>query len=170
MEILVGSTNPVKIKAVKKVFATVFDSVVVKGVAVESGVSDQPWGWEEGFKGAKQRAENCFKKKSKIDFGVGLEGTMIDYSFGTTTTGIAVVIDKKRKMGIGTSGQLFLPENIVSEVKKGVELGKVLENFSQIKNIKQKEGAFGYFTKGLISRNKGYQQAVIFALAKFLKK
>jgi len=168
MKIVVGSSNPVKIKAVRSVFEKAFKNINVLSIEVDSGVRDQPWGWKETYKGAKNRAENCFKADKNIDFAVGLEGGMFEYDFGVTTAGLVVVRHKGGKIGVGISGQLLLPNKIVKGVKKGKELGTVLEKMSGKKDIKKKEGAFGFFTKGLVTRTDAYEQAVAFALSKFI--
>ena len=54
--IAVGSTNPVKIGAVHAVLARIAPEATVEGVAVPSGVRDQPWGDEETIRGALARA------------------------------------------------------------------------------------------------------------------
>jgi len=55
MKILVGSKNPVKIKAVEEAFSKYFDNIVVEGINVNSGVSVQPVN-NETYAGAQNRA------------------------------------------------------------------------------------------------------------------
>ena len=53
MDVAVGSTNPVKIAAAEAVLRRIYGSEVrVQAIAVESGVSPQPWGDEETRRGA----------------------------------------------------------------------------------------------------------------------
>ena len=73
MKIAVGSRNPVKIEAVKRAFNKAFGECEVIGVSVSSDISNMPISFEEGVKGAKNRAEKAIEKL-KADFGVGLEG------------------------------------------------------------------------------------------------
>ena len=48
MDVAVGSTNPVKVAAAEAVLRRIYGPEVrVEAVAVESGVSPQPWGDEE---------------------------------------------------------------------------------------------------------------------------
>ena len=54
--VAVGSTNPVKIAAVAAVLARCGWTASVVGVAVASGVRDQPFGDAETIRGATQRA------------------------------------------------------------------------------------------------------------------
>src|SRR5258708_12465951 len=77
MKVAIGSDNPVKIKAVKDAFKTIWPKkkFTFKGYKVPSGVSDQPMSPEECIKGAKNRARRVLKL-SKANFGVGLEGDL----------------------------------------------------------------------------------------------
>jgi non-canonical (house-cleaning) NTP pyrophosphatase len=54
--IAVGSTNPVKIGAVRAVLGVLARAAVIEGVAVASTVSDQPRGDHETIRGALARA------------------------------------------------------------------------------------------------------------------
>src|SRR6056297_2059861 len=97
MFILIGSENPVKIEATKLAFERFFHSenVNVKGMSVDSNVSDQPIGINEILKGAENRARNVKKKlydqtnAEKPSFFVGIEagliplpnGNYIDYQY-----------------------------------------------------------------------------------------
>ena len=71
MKIIVGSQNPVKIKAVENSFQKVFGNCEIAGALVRSGVSDMPMSFKETVEGAKIRAKEAIVD---ADFGVGLEG------------------------------------------------------------------------------------------------
>ena len=77
MKILVGSKNPVKLKAVEETFGLYYDSIEVIGLNVESNVSDQPIN-DETYKGAENRARSLsilnIEKNLCADFFVGIEG------------------------------------------------------------------------------------------------
>jgi len=55
--VVVGSTNPVKIAAVAAVLGRTGTGAHVDGIAVPSGVRDQPEGDDETIRGARQRAQ-----------------------------------------------------------------------------------------------------------------
>jgi non-canonical (house-cleaning) NTP pyrophosphatase len=92
MLITVGSKNPAKLKAVQIAVDEVIlkvgwdllinasatpntlKSLVVEGVDVHSGVSDQPMSDEESIKGAITRAKAAFDTNKNSSFGIGLEG------------------------------------------------------------------------------------------------
>lgn len=124
--------------------------------------------FDESIKGAKTRAKEAIKKL-KADFGVGLEGGFDETKHGTFLSGCVVIVDKKGRFGIGSGMRLLMPKRIIEEVKKGRELGEVMDKIRGLKNTKQQDGAAGFFTKGLIPRVDGFERATIYALARFLR-
>ena len=61
MKVAIGSTNPVKIAAVKSAFKKVWPNkkFTFKGIKVNSGVSHQPMSDIESIKGAGNRAKKA---------------------------------------------------------------------------------------------------------------
>src|SRR5215467_13542629 len=75
--VVVGSTNPVKIAAVAAVFERSGSPARVHGLAVPSGVRDQPEGDAETIRGATQRARTALEA-SDADFAIGIEGGVVE--------------------------------------------------------------------------------------------
>jgi len=169
MKIAVGSENPVKIEAVKHAFAALWPNRKweVKACKVPSGVSDQPMSDEESIKGATNRAKRALKT-AKADFGVGLEGGIHKIGKRWFDCGWIVVIDKKGRMGVGSSARVETAPIIVKMIMKGMELGDADDRFFKKKYSKQKEGHFGLVTNGAITRKDGYKDGIIMALSRFL--
>lgn len=169
MKVAVGSENPVKINAVKHAFSVVWPKkkFEVIGISVKSGVTDQPMSDEEGIKGATNRAKKALKEL-KADYGVGLEGGMHKIGKKWFDSGWIVIIDKKGRVGIGSSARIETAPAIVKLVKKGVELGAADDKIFKKKHSKQKEGHFGLMTNGIITRKDGYMHGIVFALSRFL--
>lgn len=170
MKVIVGSTNPVKINAVKRAFENYFYELEIQGCKTESGVSKQPLSADESYQGAYNRAKACLRVKN-CDFGVGIEGGIEEFTFGTTTCGFVVILGKNREEGIGMSARMLLPSRFVAELKKGKkELGELMDEVTGENNIKQKGGMFGVLSKGVVDREDAYFQAVVFALSKIVSK
>lgn len=168
MLIAVGSTNPVKIKAVKKVVKKAFGEVKVIGVSVPSGVFSQPRSEAEARRGALNRAKRVLYK-AKSDFGVGLEGAIRKIGkYGYFITPWCAVVSKKGDVGFGHGAAPSLPRKLEKELLAGVELATVMDRESGLKNIKHKMGAFGLLTKGIVTRQMAYEQMVAFAFARFI--
>lgn len=169
MKVIVGTSNPVKINAVRAAFGKVFTNknIDVIGLDVSSGVSAQPLGKSETLRGAINRARNCLKK-AKADFYVGIEGG-VNKKMDTETAWI-VVINSKGYLGKSSTSPFMLPHKITDELKKGRELSEAADKIFESKNSRQKEGAIGLLTHGVVDREKYYEQAVIIALIPFINK
>ena len=170
MKITVGSQNPIKIKATENVFKRVFgENVKVQGIKVNSGVFHTPYSFEETAQGAINRAKRALEK-IPADFGVGLEGGYEKTKFGVFMLGVVAIIDKEGKIGISGSSGINLPQKILKKLEQGKELGDIMDDLQNEKNTKQKWGAVGFFTKGHSNRQEGFEQNVLYALARFLRK
>lgn len=187
MDVAVGSENPVKRRAVERVF----DSATVGTRAVDSGVSEQPVGHAETIAGARTRARESFG--TDVAYGVGLEGGVAEFSStaerlanGIDDEGFdgadglflimwAAVADGKR-IEIGAGPSVRLPDPIAREVISGAELGPLLDerlgtNDSVVEPssgtegtrstpVAQGQGAIGVFTQGRITREDALANAV----------
>ena len=165
MKVLVGSKNPVKIEAVREAFSKFFDDVSVKSRSVKSGVSDQPFG-DDTFRGARNRAVAL--RDEEADFYVGLEGGVMDVLDKTVTFGAFCIIDRDGKESFGSSPLLPLPPVVLKGLAEGKELGDVMDKLTGGHNTKQKEGAVGFFTKGVVTRKDFYVRGLCVAMAPFL--
>ena len=171
MKVLVGSENPVKIVAAQEAFSQYFDEVKVIGIKVASSVSDQPIN-DDIFKGACNRAQALKtinqKKNLSANFFVGIEGGITKlYSMWFAFGGICI-LDGEGRAGYGTSPFFELPSDISKELLAGIELGNVIDNLTGETNTKRKQGAVGYFTKGILQRKDFYLSGLLMALIPFL--
>lgn len=167
--VVVGSTNPVKVAAVRAVLARCAVSVVVHGVAVSSGVPDQPWGDEETRIGAVGRALAALQADSAADLAVGLEGGVVREADGTVRTcAWAAVVDRDGSVSVGGSLAMPLPPAVVALLEVGVELGYAMDQVALTSGTKHGRGAVGLLTGGLISRQAAYEPLVTYALARWL--
>ena len=167
MNIGVGSTNPVKIEATSEGFELVGVEPDIVEFDVDSGVSEQPTSDREAITGAKNRAERV-KDIDDFAFSVGVEGSVSDSEFGMFLTGWAYLIDKAGEEYIGGGGRLELPKSVADRIRKGEELGPIMDEITDKEEVKKGPGAIGIFTDGIITRKGAYRDALIFALAKFL--
>ncbi|MEM3402343.1 MAG: inosine/xanthosine triphosphatase [Candidatus Hadarchaeales archaeon] len=167
MKVCVGSTNPTKVMAVERVFSRIFRGVKVVGMDVNPGVSIQPMSEREIVRGAIGRAKMALKAGDG-DFGVGIEGGVARFGGRWYNLGFVAIVDKRGRIGTGTSGWFECPPKILRELKKGRELGDVMDDLTGRKNTKRSEGAIGIFTRGAVDRTSLYEHAVWMALCRFL--
>jgi inosine/xanthosine triphosphatase len=167
MKIAVGSTNPVKVEAVRVMARRVWPDVEVVTMDVPSGVSAMPMSDEETLAGARNRARAA-RQAAGADLGVGLEGGVNQEPFGLALHGWAVVVDGNGREGIGGGARLPLPQAIARRVLAGEELGSVMDDILGDHNVKQKGGAVGALTAGLVLRQETFAVAVAYALSPFI--
>ena len=167
MKIAVSSTNPVKVTAVRQVALKKWPDVEATAVNVPSGVSEMPMSDAEAIAGAQNRA-TAARERCGADLGVGLEGGVHRESFGLTLMGWVAVVDGNGREGIGGAGRLPLPAIIADRVLAGEELGPVMDDLVADHNTKQKAGAVGTLTAGLVPRADAFALGVAYALAPFV--
>lgn len=167
MKIAVGSTNPVKVTAVRNTVLRVWPDAEVTAVAVPSGVSNMPMSDKETLAGAQNRA-TAAREALDADLGIGLEGGVQSEPFGLVLHGWVVVVARDGRVGIGGGGRLPLPDRIAQKVLAGQELGDVMDIVLNDHNTKQKGGAVGALTNELVLREETFALAVAYALAPFV--
>jgi inosine/xanthosine triphosphatase len=166
--VAVGSRNPVKIAAVRAVLARVAPDAEVEGIAVASGVPDQPWGDDETIRGARERARAALAATG-AELAVGLEGGVVDMADGAVRTcAWAVAVDRAGREGVGGSLAMPLPAAVARLLRDGVELGHAMDRLTGEHDVKHGQGAVGLLTAGLVDRQRAYEVLVTYALAPWL--
>ena len=166
--VAVGSMNPVKINAARAMVERLAPHVRVDGVAVESGVSEQPWGDEETMRGALARA-HAARSALDSDWGIGIEGGVVATSDGSVRTcAWAAIVDRDGRHGVGGSLSLELPPNVAELVRGGMELGHAMDAVTGESDVKRGIGAVGVLTWGLVTRQAAYETLVAYALVPLL--
>ncbi len=164
----VGSENPVKINCVAEAVKAFWSEACAIGVKTESGVSAQPDSDNEMLLGALNRARQALAETPEANYGVGLEGGTLDTEEGMWAYAWIAVVDREGRIGKGQSGRFMLPEPVAQMVRDGIELGEADDRFFGRSNSKQKDGAIGILSDGVVSRLDLYKPAVIFALLPFV--
>jgi len=168
MRVAVGSMNPVKVSAVEEVFFKVFGGVEVLPVAVDSGVSPQPFGFDT-LRGAENRARKALEA-SGADYGVGIEGGLLELRGRWYNLGFVAIVDREGFIGTGTSGWFELPPSFLEKIKSGEELAEVLDNFLGVEGVGRMEGAVGVFTGNRVTRRDLYVHGLYMAIIPHLNK
>ena len=168
--VVVGSANPVKVAAVRATLARCAAGIVVHGVAVESGVPDQPWGDDETRAGARQRAVAALAADVRADLAFGLEGGVVrEASGGVRTCAWAVAVNRAGVISTGGSLALPLPPAVVALLERGMELGHAMDAVARTTGTKHAGGAVGLLTAGLVPLQQTYEMLVAYALSRWLQ-
>jgi inosine/xanthosine triphosphatase len=169
MKIILGSKNPVKLQAVQEAMQTIhcLAEATILGVAVDSGVPDQPLGLEETIRGARNRSQKAFIHG---DLGIGLESGVIPVPL--TQTGYmnltACVIFDGNSFHTGLGPAFELPGAVtLGVVEQGLELDEAVRaaGMSDNPRIGYDQGIIGIMTKGRVTRMTYTKPAVLMALA-----
>ncbi|MFN8596489.1 MAG: inosine/xanthosine triphosphatase [Anaerolineae bacterium] len=168
LNIVVASTNPVKIRAAENGFRRVFPSVEINaiGISAPSEVAHQPRSDEETLRGALNRAQNVMARQPNADYWLGIEGGVQDA--GAEMLALAwIVIRTRTRISKARTASFVLPPAVADLVRHGVELGEADDRVFNRTNSKQEDGAVGLLTNNVIDRAALYEPAVILALIPF---
>jgi inosine/xanthosine triphosphatase len=174
--IRVGSTNPPKLEGVRSALAALSCDVAVEAVDLESGVPDQPLGFEEIVEGARNRAEGA-RRCGACDLGVGYEDGLVklpEPAGSWFNIGCAAVSDGVR-ISLGLSSGFSYPP--VCSRRAVAERQPIGVLFDQLWRERRGEpatpaqlsiGNVGKLTGGALTRAEYTRHAVICALAPFI--
>ena len=154
--IRVASLNLNKINAVGEVFT----SYEVKGIAVKSGVREQPMNLDEIIKGAIFRARSVF---GDCEYSVGIEdgisqvpGTKSGYM---NFCACAIYDGERIFLGLGPAFE-YPPECTQRVVDEGITISEAFIPLTDKPDIGYEEGIIGWLTRGRISRKDYTKHAV----------
>lgn len=151
MKFIIGSMNHAKVEAATQVIHANYATALISQMNAESNVKAQPIGDEETLKGAINRASFIQKAHPEV-IGIGLEGgvRLIGQQMYICNWG-ALALPNGQVITAG-GAQIPLPHEVAEEINKGRELGPVIDDYFNAKGLRQKEGAMGMFTAGVITR------------------
>jgi inosine/xanthosine triphosphatase len=159
-KIYVGTTNHVKIAAVKKV-AKEYEVV---GLEVDSGVSKQPFSDQETIQGATNRALALPQDGLRIGLEAGvqpLNGELYLVNWG-------VLIDEDHHVYVAGGTRLPLPTPVARALElRTDELATIIDHLYQTSDIKHHEGAIGILTNGLVHRIDIFEHIVKLLLGQY---
>lgn len=164
MKIIVGSRNTAKVAAVQKGVASYWPGALVEAIDADSGVSAQPIGVEETRRGALNRARTA--QKAGADLGVGLEGGVWQIEGQWMMFGFVAISDGIKEVAVTTAGTP-LPHAWGEAMKAGGELRPhvIAAGLPYDYAI----GVVGLLTNNMVRRDDGFGQAVMCALAPWVK-
>jgi inosine/xanthosine triphosphatase len=172
----VGSTNPPKLEGVRAALAAFFREVTIEGIDVESGVPDQPLGFEEIVEGARNRAEGA-RRGVACDLAVGYEDGLVTLpgSLGSWfNIGCAAVSDGVRiSLGL-SSGFSYPPACSEPAVAERQPVGALFDRLWRERrgdsagSAAPSIGNVGKLTRGALTRAEYTRHAVLCALTPFI--
>lgn len=179
--VLVGSKNEPKVAAVRAAIEAFVPGVEVAGVMVASGVADQPIGFDEIVRGARNRAGAAIES-GDCDLGVGIEDGLVTLPNGEEPTSTEVVnvgcaaVSDGRRVSVGfSSGFAYPPEVAEQAVRDRAPIGDLFDRLWRERSGDRERipsartsGNIGKLTAGVLPREEYARHAVICALVAFL--
>ncbi len=173
----VGTENRPKLEAVRLALGAYAEDLEVIGHAVESGVPDQPVGFSEIVRGARQRASRALGA-GPCELAVGIEDGLVeiaDLGGEVLNVGAAVITDGERE-GLGFSSLFAYPPACVGPaLAKREPIGEVFDALWQREKGEsglgpsgRSVGNIGMLSLGVLPRSEYGRHAVLCALIHFL--
>jgi inosine/xanthosine triphosphatase/pantetheine-phosphate adenylyltransferase len=161
LRIRVGTSNPVKVEGVRRVFGRLYDKIEVEGVEVETGVPQQPRE-DDVIKGAMNRARSAI---GGADIGVGVEAGLLwdDVVQWYFDVQYCVIVDSSGRATIGHGPGFWYPPEVIEWVEKGLSVNDAMQKVTGIEKIGHTTGAVGYLSKNAIDRTRLTEMAVLAA-------
>lgn len=170
MKVLIGTNNKGKVEGAKEAFDKFYDKYEIKGIAVNSNVSDEPVN-DDIYKGAKNRVNNLIKYAKEnnclADFYVGVESGITNKFGKWCIIQIAVIKDKTGYESFGTSSAFPVPEKYVDEIIN-TDLGRLMDKIFNSDNLRLGKGGISCLTNDVVTRYDLTRESIIMALTSFI--
>lgn len=163
--VAVGSENPVKVDAVRRVFARLGKDPVVTGRRVPSRVAEQPVG-EATWTGAKERAHAALSAVPNADFGVGIEAGLLRVTKEARWYDVQVcaIVDAGGRVTTGVGPGFEHAYGVLKEVlEEKKTVGEAIGRLSGDADVGRRVGAVGWLSEGAVDRAAITEQAVLMA-------
>lgn len=148
-EIAIGSTNPVKIQAVKNALEN--NNIQVIPYAALSKVRPQPLSDDETLTGAINRAKDCLER-TKAPIAIGLEAGVVFLNQQVYLCHWGAIVDRNQNTYFTNGPLILLPGEYSKPLLDGQNLEDIIHHSTGIENLGVKEGAIGLFTKNRLNR------------------
>jgi inosine/xanthosine triphosphatase len=131
--VAVGSVNEPKLAAVRSALGVYAPDATVEGVNVASGVPEQPVGFEEIIRGARNRAAGAVKELSS-DLGIGIEDGLVPIPIDPGSEiiahlniGCAAITDGERTSIGFSSAFAYPPDCWIPAVRNREPIGEIFD-------------------------------------------
>lgn len=158
----VGTDNPVKARAVRRVFERLRIPARVRPVRVPRDAPEQPFG-REALQGAIGRAKAAL---GASDFGVGIEAGLVWDAVAEDYFDVqyCAVVDRSGRTTVGHGPGFTYPPGVVRQIQAGATVGEAIAELSGVADIGRKQGAIGYLTNRVLDRDRLTEAAVLMAM------
>jgi inosine/xanthosine triphosphatase len=178
----VGSVNEPKLAAVRSAIGAYAPDAKIEGVAVASGVPEQPVGFEEIIRGARNRAAGA-QSGLPCDLGIGIEDGLVPLPTGDPDGEVVhlnigcVAITDGVRTSIGFSSAFgYPPECSIPAVRDREPIGAAFDRFWEahrgdpaVKSSALSTGNIGRLSNDVLPRAEYARHGVLCALVAFVQ-
>lgn len=161
MKIVLGSTSQEKQQILKKALQKFGIKSEILVCEVDSGIAEQPLDEETTILGAVNRAKGAYLKNKDVDMSIGLEGGLVKIGKKHYyLICVAAVLDNNKKIHLGVSSKLKIPDEVSASIGKGASFGQAIRSYAETQNnpkIKK-------YVEQLITREEAFLEAIKNAL------
>lgn len=171
MKVLIATKNQGKIEGAKRALQNYFENIIIEGISVESGVSEQPVN-DEIYNGAKNRVKNLKKYAQKnnieADLYLSIESGITNSLGRWIITNIAIIEDNNNFESYGASPSFPVPDGLVQDIID-TDLSQVMDKvFYKDEERHNNGGGIQLLTHNKITRIDLTEMAFIMALTKYI--
>ena len=183
LRVAIGSIRPPKVEAVRSVLSQIAPYLEclpgdVNYVAreVPSGVSAVPLSIHEIRRGAYNRAVEVHSliedECGPVDFSIGLDGGLFILNEEGNMERVHLqswaYVEHNGEGHFGSSMSMPIPVRLAHEViAQKQELSKVIDYYAGRENVRNRDGAFGFLSRGYLNRQQAFELALFAAFAPF---
>lgn len=169
MKVVVGSTNPAKVEAVREILQDYphLQDAEVMGMETDSGVGDQPLSLTAVVTGAMNRAKAAFGDST---YSVGIESGLMEVPFSKSgyMDVCACAIFDGTEYHLGLSSGWEFPDKEINRLilEEGLDMSQAINKVGLTSDpaIGSGQGAIGIVTKGRLDRKTFTKEAIRSAL------
>jgi inosine/xanthosine triphosphatase len=164
IRVIVGSGNPVKVRAAVAEMQAFLGAAEFQAQPVASGVAQQPLG-EATMQGAQNRAAACRRHHPGADYFIGIEAGLIAMpGDGPCDVQACVVLDRVGHATTGWGPGFHYPAWVTGRAEQGEMVSAILGPVADDPRIGSTIGAIGYLSEGHMDREALTRLAVCMAL------
>lgn len=188
--IMLGTRNMAKIRGAQAAFADLRQVLTVPALSaidswtcqVDSGVSEEPWGFPTTIQGAQNRAQAAYEMLMRTSpsariqetaLGIGIESGFIEVSASTFTLynfDVCALFDGKR-FHLGISPGFEYPRRLVRNIFLHRQpFQEARQYMTSAADVEQQAGIVGVLAGGLIDRPEMSRLALRLALIRYLRR
>ena len=162
LDVRVGTGNPVKRRAVRKVLERLRWKARVRVADIGRDVPEEPFEGDVA-RGAVARAKAAL---GEGDLGVGIEAGLVwdDAAGDYLDVQYCAVLDRAGRLTLGHGPGFAHPPAVLRRVKAGATVGGAMAAITGVKGIGSRHGAIGYLTARAMDRDALTEAAVLMAM------